>query len=82
MFYKLKLWLKVCKKVVKVLIAEVLVFWIVVNQDNLYNIKTQVLFDPSNYVIEVLVAFKKETPWRWSQDRNIRRDIYIYKKLQ
>jgi hypothetical protein len=33
MFYKLKLWLKVCKKVVKVLIAEVLVFWIVVKRE-------------------------------------------------
>jgi hypothetical protein len=30
--------------------------------DNLYNTKTQVLFNPANYVIEVLVAFKKETP--------------------
>jgi hypothetical protein len=33
MFYKLKLWLKVRKKVVKVLIAEVLVFWIVVKRE-------------------------------------------------
>jgi hypothetical protein len=29
---------------------------------NLYNIKTQVVFDPANYVIEVLMAFKKENP--------------------
>jgi hypothetical protein len=35
MFYKLKLWLKVCKKVVKVLIAEVLVFWIVVIRERM-----------------------------------------------
>jgi hypothetical protein len=39
--------------------------------------ETQVLFDPSNYVIEVLVAFKKETPWRWSENRNMCRGIYL-----
>jgi hypothetical protein len=30
--------------------------------DGVFGSETQVLFDPSNYVIEVLVAFKKETP--------------------